>query len=495
MAVGYVSLVGAGCGEADLITLRGKACLERCDVLVYDDLIDPALLEFIPESAEMIYVGKRSRRHSKPQEEINTILVEQARAGKRIVRLKGGDPFVFGRGGEEILALQSAGIPFELVPGISSCIAIPGLAGIPVTHRKTAQSFHVISGHTADTPDGLPENFSCYATVPGTLVILMGLSGIEQLCAALLRGGKGPETPAAVLSGGNAARVRSVRATLKTLPQASRDANMQSPAIIIIGDVAAMSLLSDDARPLAGTTVALTGTDAMVSKLRNALRSAGSTTTLAMRSRLRPLPLSFPAELFDGEEKWIVFTSGNGVDQFFSRLRQQAIDLRSLGGCRFAVIGAASRRALAKYGIFADLCPEKYTTEALGELLCQKLPAEVPIYLFRSSMGSKELYRTLAATHCRVSDIPLYTLEPCLSGQKAPEAEPDYIVFSSASGVDFFFDADIPLPETSVCVCIGEVTQAALRKRCGNRSILSGDISGEGLVAAIIRDKLQHPGS
>lgn len=240
---GRVALVGAGCGKADLITLRGLKLLRSCEVLVYDDLIDEALLAEAPDSAERIYMGKRLGRHSASQSEISAMLVEKAREGKQVVRLKGGDPYVFGRGGEEFLALQSAGIPCEEVPGISSCIAIPAAAGIPVTHRSLSRSFHVVTAHTADTGDYLPDDLDALAGLRGTLVFLMGLKQLPRLAERLMAAGKAAETPAAVISGGNAPRPMTVRASLCDIARAAEEAGVEAPAVIVVGETAALELL------------------------------------------------------------------------------------------------------------------------------------------------------------------------------------------------------------------------------------------------------------
>lgn len=239
---GTVYLVGAGCGQADLITVRGLRLLQRCCAIVYDDLIAPELLDEAPANADRIYMGKREGRHSASQEAICAKLVELAREGKDVVRLKGGDPFVFGRGGEEALALQAAGVPFEVVPGVTSAVAVPALAGIPVTHRGMSRSFHVVTAHTADTPDGLPEYFDDLARLPGTLVFLMGLSRLEMIAQRLAQAGKAPETPAAVASGGNAPHPTTVRGTLADIAVKTRAAGVQPPAVIVVGDVAALEL-------------------------------------------------------------------------------------------------------------------------------------------------------------------------------------------------------------------------------------------------------------
>lgn len=236
--LGTVYLVGAGCGDADLITVRGQKLLQQCDTLVYDDLIAGSLVQEAPPSAERIYMGKRCGKHSAHQEEICAVLIQKAREGKRVVRLKGGDPFVFGRGGEEACALQEAGIPFQVVPGVTSAVAIPGLAGIPVTYRGLSRSVHIITAHAAHTPDGLPPELDQLAKLPGTLVFLMGLSQLEKIAVRLIQAGMDPKTPAAAVSGGNSPTPSTVRAPLDQLSQAVREAGLKAPAVIVVGQVA-----------------------------------------------------------------------------------------------------------------------------------------------------------------------------------------------------------------------------------------------------------------
>ncbi len=244
--VGSVALVGAGCGKADLITVRGLRLLQQCEAVVYDDLIDEELLQAVPETAQRIYMGKRSGAHSAPQEEINQKLIDLARSGLKVVRLKGGDPYVFGRGGEEMLALLEAGIPCQEVPGISSAIGITAEAGIPVTHRGASRGLHIITAHTSDTEDKLPEDFEHYAKLSGTLVFLMGLRQLPRIAQRLMAAGKNPDTPVAVLSGGNSSNPARVRASLKDIVQAVEDAKVKSPAIIVVGEVAALNLNLDN---------------------------------------------------------------------------------------------------------------------------------------------------------------------------------------------------------------------------------------------------------
>ena len=485
---GSVALVGAGCGGLDWLTVRGLHLLRRCDAVVYDDLIGGDILGEAPETAERYYMGKRSGKHSAAQEEITAALIRLAKQGKTVVRLKGGDPFVFGRGGEELLALEKAGIPWEVVPGISSAIAIPGAAGIPVTHRQMSRSVHIVTGHTA--ADGLPADLEEAARCGGTLVILMGLGNLETITARLMAAGKAPETPAAVVSGGNSRHPATVRGTLADIGERTRTAGVEAPAVIVVGETAALDLSPAPARPLEGIRVGLTGTAAMADKLRIALREQGASVCQVEKSVVEPLDADFDWErLADGRRRWIVLTSGNGVRLLFDHLRDAGVDLRRLYCCRFAVIGTATGAALERCGILPDLCPEEYTSRGLGEALCRSAEPDEEILLFRSDKASPILGELLRERGFLYREIPLYTLRADASAaaqRREPLPELDYLVFSSAGGVELFYDTVGPVPEGPVCVCIGPVTAAALEKRLDRPFLTSPDISAGGIVETIL---------
>ena len=493
--VGSVCLVGAGCGRGDFITLRGLEALRQCDAVAYDDLIAEELLSAVPDRAEKWYMGKRSGRHSASQEEICGTLIALARQGKRVVRLKGGDPFVFGRGGEEMLALQAAGIPCEEVPGITSAIAIPAAAGIPVTHRNISRSVHIITGHTAGGKNGLPEELPQLARLSGTLVFLMGLKHLKEIADGLLAGGMPPDTPAAVISGGNSPHPAAVRAPLASVAERAVQGGVQTPAVIVVGAVAAMDVSSAVKRPLSGVRVGITGTQAVSDKLGTALNRLGAETVQAERTRLRELPLSYHLDqLLDGRRRWLVFTSGNGVKIFFTRLAEQNIDLRRLSACRFAVIGKATGEALSCRGIYADLCPAQATSAALAAALCQKAELSEEILLFRSIHGAAVLPQTLRDQGFFCRDVALYEMEAQPKAEGIPGAlleELDYLTFSSAGGVELFCRNHGGIPEKPVCVCIGEVTAHALEKVTSSPFLTAEESSAEGIVRAI----LLHRGS
>lgn len=469
---GCVTLVGAGCGKADLITVRGLRALQQCQAVVYDDLIDPALPDAAPESALRIYMGKRSGHHAAAQAEINQKLIELAQSGLRVVRLKGGDPYLFGRGGEEMLALQAAGIPCTEIPGIPSAIGIPAEAGIPVTHRGQSQALHIITAHTADTPDGLPANFDTLAKLPGTLVFLMGLRQLPEIVSRLLAAGMPGDTPAAVLSGGNTQNPAQIRAPLYRLAEAAKE--VLPPAIILVGSVAAMDV---GAAPLAGLHIGITGTKAVAAKQQQLLQALGAKTHWISRTTARPLPFSLPQP-----PCWLVFTSANGVHTFF----QQFPDAAHCTGYHFAVIGAATAKTLQAYCVAASVCPEVFTGEALAKALIKTVAKDEKINLLRSSIGTALLPELLRRAGCTVQDIPIYELHAI--GALSPLPHLDYLTFSSGSGVDFFFQQYGNLPTGVRCVCIGNSTASSLSAHTTAPCLISPAATVTDMVQTILND-------
>ena len=485
MSIGKVYLIGAGCGEADMITLRGAHLLQSCDVVVYDDLIADELLNLAKNEAEIIYMGKRSGAHSAVQSEINELLIEKAKEGKSVARLKGGDPFVFGRGGEEMQALIDAEIPCEVVSGVTSAIAIAAEAGIPVTHRHLSRSLHIITAHTADSPDGLPNGLQKTAALEGTLVFLMGLRQLPKLAQKLIEYGKAPDTPAAVISGGNSPNPMTIRAPLCEIAEKAK--NVAPPAVIVVGEVAKMRLL-DAKKPLFGTKIALIGTDLMTKKLGQLLREQGAKSFIAQRSIVKKLPFDVESVIEKGG--WLVFTSANGVRAFFDSIKEQKIDLRKLAYCKFAVIGAKTGEKLAEHGILADICPEIRTSEGLAAAISQAVAKGERICVLRSAKGSETLRERLAADY-RFEEVLVYDIlsdERVIESAKKRLETADYLFFCSAGGVESYFAAHGAIPEKATAVCIGPVAAKALKKQGVERFLLAESISAEGMVEAVIKD-------
>ena len=489
---GTVYLVGAGCGNPELITWKGLRLLQTCDAVLYDDLSSPKLLEETKADCEKIFVGKRYGRHSLPQAEINELLIAKAQEGKTVVRLKGGDPFVFGRGGEEVLALQAAGIPYEVVSGVTSAVAVPAAAGIPVTHRRLARSFHVITGHTAaDGTETLTERLDTLAKLEGTLVFLMGLHHLEEIADGLLQGGKPADTPAAVISKGTTPEQKVVRAKLCDLAAEVRKANLAAPAVIVIGETAGMQLSGTIKYPLYGVKIGVTGTKSITKKLRNRLEELGAAVTELDYATLIPdwENEAFAQALYHiNTYTWAVFTSPNGVEIFFQSLQKRKIDIRSLAHLRFAVIGTGTAAALEKHGIYPAFLPEPYAVESLAKGLCGIVGVDERILILRAAQGSPVLTKILAQEKKSYTDVKLYDIaidaEKCRFAHETAR-EMDFITFASGSGVRGFFAQGGTIPQGTTAVCIGTSTAKTLASY-GNFPVLTAQtFNVDGIVEVI----------
>ncbi len=477
---GTVTLVGAGCGSRDLMTLRGMQALKACDAVVYDSLIDKSLLDFCP-GAEKICVGKRAGQHSAVQEEINRILVELAKSGKNVVRLKGGDPFVFGRGGEEILELKRHGVRFDIVPGVTSCVAVPELAGIPVTHRRSARSFHVITGHTADSCT--PERLEQYAGLDGTLVFLMGLNSLGEIAAGLVSGGMPGSTPAAVISDGASARQRTVRGVLSDIAEKVSAAGLSAPAVIVVGETAGYDLSPDTPLPLRGVRVAVISTPETAEKLSGQLGRLGADVYRAGGMKVCEFPEP-PADITEklGGCTHIALTSPNGARMFLKMLREFHVDHRSLSGKTFAAVGPGTAGALGDGGIYADLMPEEYNTASLGRLLSSELTPQDRLLILRSEEGSPELTQILDAAGARYDDVKLYR-----TAEKSGSAvDCGFAVFTSAGAARSFFEAGGSLSAGTAPVAIGKITAAELKRHGVENIRVSAESTTEGIVNTIL---------
>ena len=501
---GKVWLAGAGPGDASLLTLKAARLIEKADVIVYDALISAETLSRIPEKKEVIYVGKHAGDHPVPQEEINRILVREAEKGKQVLRLKGGDPFVFGRGGEELELLIRKGIPFEIVPGVTSAAAVPAYAGIPVTHRDYASSFHVITGH-ARKGGRVDLDFPALVRLKGTLVFLMGLSAMEFLLNGLTEAGMDPDTPAAVLENGTCAGQRRVTATVGTLKEASDRAGIKTPAIIVVGKVCALSSQMHWAedRVLGGRQFLVTRPRQSSSSLAERLRDLGAqviempairTEPICPNRRLREALETFGTH---ADQEWLVFTSPAGVDLFFDQLMELGMDLRSLlvrgAEVRIAAIGSGTAAALRKRGLIPDLVPRVYSAAALGEALAETAAEGSRITVARAEKGSEELLPPLLKAGLDVDDIPLYrTLyetHPLLKDRVRELLEQgriDAVTFTSASTVRGFTGAVECADYTGIrAVCIGEQTAAEAAKY-GMQIQVSDQASMDAMVGKIV---------
>lgn len=479
-AEGKVWLAGAGPGDAGLLTVKAADLIEKADVVVYDALISAEILSRIPRDKEVIYVGKHAGNHPVPQEEINEILVREARKGKKVLRLKGGDPFVFGRGGEELERLLEDGIPFEVVPGVTSAAAVPAYAGIPLTHRDYTSSFHVITGH-ARKGKKTEMDFASLVRLNGTLVFLMGISSMQDILEGLMSAGMKPDMPAAVLERGTTAGQRRVTATVSTLKEQAERAGIGTPAIIVVGRVCALAdtLHWAEDRVLGGKQFLITRPRQNSSVLAGRLRSLGAqviempaivTEPISPNDRLEEMIKKFGTR--SGEE-WLVFTSPVGVQVFFENLREQKKDLRYFfrGGAqvKIAAIGSATGTALADRGLIADLIPDVYSAVSLGKKLAVSAAPGSAVSIVRAEKGSEELIPPLSEAGLSVEDIPLYRtrseVHPFLREEvqrMLSAGEIDAVTFTSASTVHGFVQAAGDMDYKRIrAVCIGEQTARA----------------------------------
>lgn len=469
---GKVWLVGAGPGDIGLFTLKGLQTLEQADVVVYDSLVGQGVLSRIPDTARCINVGKRASHHTMPQEKINEVLLEEAKKGNRVVRLKGGDPFLFGRGGEELELLVKEGIPYEIIPGVTSPIAVPAYNGIPVTHRDFTSSLHIITGHKKQGA-AYDIDFEALVRTRGTLVFLMGVSALGDICQALLQAGMEKDMPAAILQKGTTAGQKKIVATVSTLEEEVNRQGIQTPAIIVVGKVCALAeeFAWYEKLPLAGYKVLVTRPRELVSTMAEKLRVLGA--EVLELPAIRTAPLKDQSKLYHAFEKldtyqWVAFTSPTGVKVFFEEMKKTKTDVRKMCNVKIAAIGKGTQKALEERGLFPDLIPQVYDGETLGRELCQLCAGGEHILIPRAAMGNQEITKALSEkSDIVIDDIPtydtFYETQEVIDQKKAMEAgEISCAVFTSASTVRGFVQATPGLDYTKVrAACIGKQTKAA----------------------------------
>ena len=468
---GKVTLVGAGPGDPGLLTRKGLEALQRAEVVVYDRLVSPTILAMMPEKAEHIDVGKQAARHPVPQDQINQILLDKALEGKNVVRLKGGDPFLFGRGGEELELLAQHGVSFEEVPGITSAISAPAYGGIPVTHRDCCSSLHIVTGHQRAGKE-LDIDFEALVRTKGTLVFLMGVSALPQICKGLLDAGMEPDMPAAVVERGTTPAQRRISATLGTLPAVAEEAKVESPAVIVVGKVCALAEDFDwfDKLPLKGRRVVVTRPKERSGTLSARLRALGADVWEYPCIATVPLdPCSAVDEAMERlcDYEWLALTSHAGVEALWQWLEGHGKDARALGAVKLAAIGPGTDRALSTHGLKADYVPEIYDAAHLGE----GLPAAGKVLALRAEEGSPALTEGLARRNIACDDVASYrTVYENPRSQELREAvegtEGLLVTFTSASTVKGFVssvgeDANF---SRMVGMCIGQQTAAEAKK-------------------------------
>jgi uroporphyrinogen III methyltransferase/synthase len=494
---GTCYLVGAGPGDLGLVTLRAKECIELADVLVYDALSSPELLRWTKPDCEKIHVGKRAKNHALPQDQINDLIVRKTQAGKNVVRLKGGDPMIFGRGGEEAAELAAAGVPFEIIPGISSAIAGPAYAGIPVTHRDHCTLLTIFTGHEDPTKGFSSIDFAQLAKTPGTKVFLMGVSRLREITEAFIANGALPNTPIALTRWATTASQSTIVGTLATIADIADKASFASPAVAVIGGVVTERKKINwfEKRPLFGKRIVVTRTREQAGELSKALRDLGADVIELPTIRIE-LPddhLGFAEMVTSAHEyDWLVFTSPNGVEHFFDAFFKAYDDARSLGHCRIAAIGTGTAKKIRDYRFGVDLIPERFVAEGLIDAF-KKQSVENLTMLWVKAAESREIVGDgLAALGAIVDECIAYRTVPetdDLTGARArlSEVGADLITFTSGSTVEHFFNLGLAWPEGCVAGSIGPVTSEVLRKHQQAPAFEAAKHDIPGLVAAILK--------
>lgn len=498
---GTVYLVGAGPGDPGLLTVRGQELLRQAEVVVYDHLVSPRILHVCPSSARLVYVGKEAEKPSSSQRAINARLIREARAGRRVVRLKGGDPLLFGRGGEEAFALRRAGIPFEIVPGVTSAIAVPAYAGIPLTDRAVSSSVTIVTGHEDPAKPGSRVNWSRLATTCDTLVCLMGVGTLPAITKQLLRSGRAPSTPCAVIEWGTYPRQRTVTATLGTIAAKARAVSIRPPAIIVIGEVVRLRrhLNWFESRPLFGQRILVTRAAEKAARLVQQLESLGATVEQLPAIELAPVK---PNGLFQEVVReipnmdWVFFTSPEGIGWFARMLKPYRKDVRLLSGCHIGAIGPKTAEAIEAAGLHVDFVPRQFRQEGLLEEFPRRLLSGKRALVLNAEESRDVLEIGLRKRGAQVRRVPIYrTVVPNALRQgvaKLFQAPFTAVTVTSASCVEHLFQAlrasgKARLFPALRFASIGPITSAAVRERGGRVMVEAQPSTIEGLVAALIR--------
>ncbi len=504
---GRVTIIGAGPGDPGLITLRAVQCIREAEVIVYDHLVSPEILRHASPKARLIYAGKQGGRHTIPQGEINALLVAEARKGAVVARLKGGDPFIFGRGGEEAEVLKEAGIPFEVVPGVSSAIAVPAYAGIPLTHRSHTASVAFVTGHEDPTKGKSSLDWPTLAGM-GTLVVLMAVKNLSAVTENLIGHGKDAATPAALIRCGTTPDQETLTGTLGDIARKAEEAGFAPPSILVVGGVVALreTLNWFETKPLFGRGIVITRPEAQAEGFGEMLRAAGARVILFPVIRVAPPETWEKLDEALGrieEYRWIIFTSANGVAFFFRRLREIGRDLRDLKGIRIAAIGPATAAAVEALGIRVDLVPEEFVSEGVVKAFAGEDLRGGRVLLPRAAEARDVIPEGLAALGARCDIATTY--RTIRSDRSASDLEPlfadgkvDVVSFTSPSTVKNFLGIMGPafsLPPGVRIACIGPVTAAAARKAGLPVDILQERFTIPGMVEALVAYfKKEKPG-
>lgn len=499
MTKGHVYLVGAGPGDPGLLTVKGEQCLKRAQVVVYDRLVNPRLLSLAPAEAELKYAGKSPEGHTLSQQEINNLLVAEAASGKTVVRLKGGDPFVFGRGGEEAEALAEAGISFSVIPGISSAVAVPAYAGIPVTHRRLSSSLAVITGNEEPGKAEAGIEWSSLARDRGTLVFLMGRKNLAAICSRLIGQGKDPGTPAAAIERGTTAGQRTVTGALGDIAERVDRAGLCNPLVLVVGHVVGLRshLNWREDEPLFGRRILVTRPQKQSAGLTRALEERGA--EVLEWPAIEIVPPTDPGPLEQAVRQvadydWLVFTSANGVKAFFDRLFNAGGDSRQIAGVKLAAIGAATAKALRGFGLRADVMPGVYVAEELLKALARLVSEGDRILLPRAAGARALLPQGLRGLGAQVDEVEAYRASPPAGGENSlrqllQQNRMDVVVFTSSSTASNFAAMTggemNELLQGSVIASIGPITSRTLNDLGFRPAIQAQQATAAGLAEAI----------
>ena len=495
-AEGICYLAGAGPGDLGLVTLKVKECIERAQVVVYDYLCNPEILAWAQQGVETIYAGKKAGAHTLTQEEINAVLVEKTRAGKCVVRLKGGDPFVFGRGGEEAEALAEAGLKFEIIPGVSSAIAAPAYAGIPVTHRGRAAQLTIFTGHEDPTKTESALDFAQLAATPGTKVMLMGVERMSQITSRLIEHGAAAETPVALVRWGTTGRQQTLRGTLGDIARRVEETGFQAPAVAVIGDVVELRdrLNWFETRPLFGKRIVVTRTRKQAGALSGALGRLGADVFELPTIRIEPpKDVREFAELVQDVHSydWLVFTSPNGVSAFFEMFFKLYNDARAIGGVRIAAIGPATAARVRDFHLAVDLQPEEFVAEAVVAAFKKQGSVENERFLLvRAETARDVLPKELSRLGAIVDEAIAYRTVPETDDVSGGIARfrsegADMITFTSSSTVENFMALKLPLSPSLKTASIGPVTSKTMLEMGLKVDVEAKQYDIPGLVSAI----------
>lgn len=500
---GKIYLVGAGPGDPKLLTLRGQECLKQADVVLYDYLANPILLDLAPEQAERIYVGRRGRGNYMDQGEVNRLMIEKARAGKVVVRLKGGDPFVFGRGGEEAEAVAKAGIPFEVVPGVTSAIAVPAYAGIPVTHRTLASTVTFVTGHEDPTKGESSLEWPRLATANGTLVFLMGMKNLPAIVEHLLAEGKSGDTPVALIRWGTRSSQRTIVGTLADIVDKAEQAEMEPPTIIVVGEVVRLreQLNWFERKPLFGKRILITRAREQAEELSALVIENGGEPVECPTIEIVPpedwSPVDRAIASLHGYQ-WLVFTSANGVRLFMQRLQQAGRDARALSGLRLCCIGPRTAEELAAHGLRADLIPDEFQAEGLIKVMKAEGVAGQRILIARAAVAREILPEQLREAGAEVDVVTVYrTIRPTTQTERIKELlrrrELHILTFASSSTVRNFcalFDSPEEMRKLTAGVavaCIGPITARTAEEEGLSVSIVAAQNTIPALSDALVQ--------